>query len=309
MYSVAIVTQLWFEKQRCSTVSSLHTSLVVRQILPCSLEHLLYLRVKYGLHLRQILLTPGVSMLLHTSKVSFGLLAKAAFAFALTSGAANAHAQITQPIVPQISVQARGEIQVAPDRARVQVGVETQAKTAAIAAADNSKKQTAVLAAIRALGIPASAISTMNYSVSPVQRYDEKDRRVVLEGYRVSNIVQVETDKLEQAGSIIDAALNNGSNRIAGLDFLVKDAAKATDAALTQAVESARRQADVAARAAGGQITELLEVTVNDFERPQPRQVMTMAKIAAADSSPTPISEGTTTVTVSVSTRWRFEKK
>lgn len=248
-------------------------------------------------------------MSLLTSKFSAGLLATSAFALALTSGAATAHAQLTQPIVPQIAVQARGEVQVAPDRARVQVGVETQAKTAAIAAADNSKKQTAVLAAIRALGIPASAISTMNYSVAPVQRYDEKERRVMLEGYRVSNIVQVETDKLEQAGSIIDAALNNGSNRIAGLDFLVKDAAKATDAALTQAVESARRQADVAARAAGGQIAELLEVTVNDFERPQPRQVMAMAKLASADASPTPISEGTTTVAVTVSTRWRFEKR
>ena len=36
---------------------------------------------------------------------------------------------------PQISVTARGEVQVAPDRARVQVGVETQAKTAAEAGA------------------------------------------------------------------------------------------------------------------------------------------------------------------------------
>ncbi len=230
-------------------------------------------------------------------------------AVALATGAGTAHAQLAQAPVPQISVQARGEVQVAPDRARVQVGVETQAKTAAIAAADNNKKQTAVLAAIRALGIPASAISTQNYSVSPVQRYDEKERRVIVDGYRVSNIVQVETDKLEQAGSIIDAALNNGSNRIAGLDFLVKDAAKARDAALTQAVESARRQADVAAGAAGGKITELLEVSVNDFERPQPRQVMALSKVVSSDASPTPIAEGTTTVAVTVSTRWRFEKR
>ncbi len=239
----------------------------------------------------------------------FGTVLLTTASVALATGAATAHAQLTQPPIPQISVQARGEVQVAPDRARVQVGVETQAKTAAIAAADNSKKQTAVLAAIRALGIPASAISTQNYSVSPVQRYDEKERRVILDGYRVSNIVQVETDKLEQAGSIIDAALNNGSNRIAGLDFLVKDAAKARDAALTQAVESARRQAEVVAGAAGGKITELLEVSVNDFERPQPRQVMALAKVASSDASPTPIAEGTTTVAVTVSTRWRFEKR
>lgn len=210
---------------------------------------------------------------------------------------------------PQISVQARGEVQVAPDRARVQVGVETQAKTAAAAAAENNKKQTAILGGIRALGVPASAITTLNYTVMPVQRYDEKERRVIMDGYKVSNIVQVETDKLEQAGAIIDVALSNGANRVAGLDFLVKDAAKARDAALALAVEAARRQADVAAKAAGGQIAELLELNVNDFERPEPRPMLAMAKMAGGESAPTPLSEGMSTVAVIVMTRWRFEKK
>ncbi len=229
---------------------------------------------------------------------------------AITLSASASSAQSPTPLPPpQISVQARGEVQVAPDRARVQVGVETQARTAAGAAAENNRKQTAILSAIRALGIPSSAIATLNYSVMPVQRYDDKERRVILDGYRVSNIVQVETDKLEQAGGIIDAGLSNGANRVAGLDFLVKDAAKARDAALALAVESARRQADVAARAAGGQIVELLELSVNDFERPEPRPMLAMSKVAGGDATPTPLSEGLSTVAVTVSTRWRFEKK
>ena len=51
-----------------------------------------------------------------------------------------ATAQVTpvQPPIPQISVNARGEVQVAPDRARVMVGIETRAKTAAAAAKDAS---------------------------------------------------------------------------------------------------------------------------------------------------------------------------
>jgi uncharacterized protein YggE len=220
-----------------------------------------------------------------------------------------AGAQMMPPQPSAISVNARGEIQVAPDRARVQVGVETQAKTAAAASQENNRKQTAILAAIRALGIPAAQIQTLNYSVMPVQRYDEKERRVVIDGYRVSNIVQVETDKLEQAGQIIDAGLSNGANRVAGLDFLLKDRAKAQDAALAQAVASARRQADVAARAAGGQVVELLELVVNDFERPEPRPMMAMAKMESADAGvATPVSEGMTTVSVSVLTRWKFAK-
>jgi uncharacterized protein YggE len=232
-----------------------------------------------------------------------------AFAALIAASSTTARAQ-TPPPPPQITVSARGEVQVAPDRARVQVGVETQAKTAAAAANENNRKQAAILAAIRALGIPPASITTLGYNVFPVERYDDKERRSVIDGYRVSNIVQVETDKLEQAGAIIDAGLTNGANRVAGLDFMVKDQASAHDQALAKAVESAKRQADSAARAAGGQATELLEIVVNDFEQPGPRPMLQMARSKdASEMAPTPLSEGTTTVAVSVMTRWRFVPK
>lgn len=252
-------------------------------------------------------------MIIRLSNRAVRPLTAAAFligALAAPALAPQAAAQMSMPQPPpQIVVNGRGEVQVAPDRAQVQVGMETQAKTAAQASQDNNKKQTAILAAIRALGIPAAQIQTLNYSVMPIQRYDEKAQRVVIDGYQVSNIVQVITDKIEQAGPIIDAALTNGGNRVAGLDFLVKDRAKAQETALTKAVESARRQAEVAAKAAGGQIAELLELNINEYERPQPRAVMAMAKVEMADASaPTPVSEGMATIAVSVTTRWRFAK-
>ena len=252
-------------------------------------------------------------MIMHRSNRAVRPLTAAAFvlgALAAAVLATPAAAQMSMPQPPpQIVVSGRGEVQVAPDRAQVQVGMETQAKTAALASQENNKKQTAILAAIRALGIPASQIQTLNYSVMPIQRYDEKTQRVVIDGYQVSNIVQVVTDKIEQAGPIIDAALTNGGNRVAGLDFLVKDRAKAQETALTKAVESARRQAEVAATAAGGKIAELLELNINEFEQPQPRAVMAMAKMEMADASaPTPVSQGMATITVSVTTRWRFTK-
>lgn len=236
-------------------------------------------------------------------------LGQASVVAALVAGAAQTSgAQSAQPSVPpQITVSARGDVQVTPDRARVQVGVETRGKTAAAAAAENNKKQTAILAAIKALGIAATQITTLNYNVSAVQRYDDKEKRVVIDGYQVSNVVQVVTDKLEQAGPIIDAALASGANTVTGLDFTLKDPSKARDQALAQAIESARRQADVAAKAAGGQVAELLEININEFERPMPRQMMAMAKMDAG-GAPAPISEGTTTVAISVSTRWRFER-
>ncbi len=241
-----------------------------------------------------------------TTRIITGATIAILSAIMLLGAAKPASAQMTPtPQPPQITVSARGEIHVTPDRARVQVGVETQAKTAAEAAAENNRKQTAILAAIRALGIPAAQITTLGYNVSPIQRYDDKLRRAVIDGYQVSNIVQVIADKLELAGPVIDAALEHGANRVAGLDFMVKDASSAKDAALAQAVQSARRQAEVAAKAAGGALGPLLEINVNDFEQPTPRPMMAMAKMESRDAG-APLSEGTTTISVGINTRWAF---
>jgi uncharacterized protein len=246
----------------------------------------------------------------YTNRQIMRLAIAGAFALASTvTIATTAHAQMTPVAPPQITVSARGDEQVAPDRARVQLGVQTQAKTAALAAQENNKKQTAILNAIRALGVAAAQITTLNYSVAPNQRYDAKLQRVVIDGYTVSNVVQVESDKLEQAGPIIDAALANGANQVNSLDFIVKDPSKARDAALTKAVESARRQAEVAAKAAGGALGDLLEINISEFERPEPRPMLAMmAKREVADAAPTPLSEGLSTVSVTVSTRWKFNR-
>lgn len=214
----------------------------------------------------------------------------------------------TQPEVPQVVVTARGEVQVTPDRARIQLGVQTEAATAAQAAAENAKKQTAVLAAIRKLGVAERSITTVNYSVYPVQRWNEQQRVSEVIGYRVSNIVQVDAERLDQTAAIIDAALASGANRVAGLEFRLSDQAKWRDSALTVAVRNARRQAEVAARAAGGAASSLLELTVQEFGFPEPRPMVAMAMAREQDmAQPTPVSEGTMTVTVVVTTRWRFQ--
>ena len=96
---------------------------------------------------------------------------------------------------------------------------------------------------------------------------------------------------------------------MAGLEFRLSDQARYRDSALVLAVQNARRQADVVARAAGGTASELLEVNVMEMERPER---FMMAQMKAADASAaeaTPVSEGTMTVTVVINTRWRYIKQ
>ena len=62
----------------------------------------------------------------------------------------------------------------------------------------------------------------------------------------------------------------------------------------------------MAAKAAGGSIGDLVELTINSYEPPRPVPMFAMAKLARSDDTSTPVSEGTLTVQVNVSTRWLY---
>jgi uncharacterized protein len=207
--------------------------------------------------------------------------------------------------IPTISVASRGEVKVTPDRASIQIAVQTRATTAAAAAEENARKQRAVTDAIRGLGIDAKDISTTGYNVYPEQRY-EQNREPVVVGYNVTNTVVVELKSIGMVGRVIDVALGKGANMVNSLSFYSSNTDSARREAIALAVRQARADAEAAAKAAGGSITALLEVNVGGYYPPPPRPVELRAMSAAAKAADTPITAGDQTVAVDVTTRWQF---
>jgi len=205
--------------------------------------------------------------------------------------------------IPQIAVTGRGEIKVSPDRATIQVSVQTRATTAAAAAAENATKQQTVLAALRQLGLGNDQLSTINYNVYPEQRYDQGKEPVIV-GYNVTNTILVDVKKLDQVGPVIDAALARGANMITSLQFYASNTETARRSAIAIAIEKARADAEAAARAAHGSLGTLLEINIGAYS-PRPPQPMMMLSRAAAQTD-TPINAGEETLAVEVNTRWRF---
>lgn len=207
--------------------------------------------------------------------------------------------------IPQISVSARGEIRVAPDRATIQISVQTKAATAAAAASENATKQKAVFDAIRALGLDSDQLSTINYSVFPERRY-EPNREPVITGYNVTNTLLVDVKKLSQVGPVIDAALSKGANMITSLQFYASNTEDARRTAIASAVRKARLDAESAAVAAGGSVGGLLEVSVGAYSPPPPRPMIMARAAVAGGQADTTINPGEETLSVDVNTRWRF---
>jgi uncharacterized protein YggE len=216
---------------------------------------------------------------------------------------------ITPAPIPQIVATARGEVKVVPDRANIQISVQTRGETAAAAATENARKQKAVIDALRALGIDAKDIATSGYNVYPEQRYEPNKEPVVV-GYNVTNTLSVELKSINMVGPAIDAVLAKGANMISSLQFFASNTDAARQEAIAIAVRRARADADAAARAAGGSITGVLEITVGAYYAPVPRPMELRVKGAiAAQAADTPISAGDQTVAVDVTTRWQFSAK
>ncbi|HKG90384.1 MAG TPA: SIMPL domain-containing protein [Gemmatimonadaceae bacterium] len=237
-----------------------------------------------------------------------------ALAAATLAGAATLRAQ--QPMMPmqpppQVITQAQGEVQVTPDRASVTVAVETRGATAAAAAAENARVQTAVLAALRTkLALGNDQLSTMGYSVNPEYDYSQRTpgKPPRIAGYVARNMVRAELRKIDQVGPAIDASLSAGANNIQGVNFWSSTYDQARRQALTNAINKACEDGAAMALAAGGLLGQALEVSSQEmYGGPRPMADMAMSRAAAAPADvPTPIEPGSMSVMVSATVRWRL---
>lgn len=219
-----------------------------------------------------------------------------------------AHAQspvVAAAPIPSIVTSGMGEARTAPDRALIQIGVQSRGATAAAAASANATRQRAVIDAIVAAGIPRAQIATTGYNVFPDMRHDPATGQSRVTGYVVSNVVRVEIRQLEQVSRVIDAALAKGANQVNSLNFYKENTSAERQEALAQAVQKARADAEVLARAAGGSLGELLELTTGAVGGPIP-VFKDMRMAAEPAQASTPIEAGEEVVRQSVMARWRF---
>lgn len=239
------------------------------------------------------------------SSFAFG---SALAASTVLAGPLAAQAPVVAPApVPSIITTGTGEARTAPDRALIQIGVQSRGASAAAAASANATRQRAIIDTLVAIGVPRAQIATAQFNVYPEMRHDPATQRERLIGYVVSNVVRVEIRQLDQVSRAIDAALAKGANQINSLSFYKENTSAERQQALAQAVQKARADAEVLARAAGGSLGELLELTTGGGAGPIPmyRRDM-MAARAEVAAAPTPIEPGEEVVREMVTARWRF---
>ena len=162
------------------------------------------------------------------------------------------------------SVQVSGAavVYVAPDRAMLQLGVQSNGKTPEGTLNDNNQVVQRVIAAVRALGVDAKDIATDYNIVYPVyENYDE----LVIKGFRIDNTVSITLRNIRQADDAILAAFRAGANEVQDLQFYTSELRQYRDQARDLAVKAAGEKAQALAGAAGAQTGCVLTINENTW--------------------------------------------
>ncbi len=221
----------------------------------------------------------------------------AALAIALTRGGPAAAAT---PPDDGRSVQVAGtaEVEVAPDRAILAVGVEHDASGAEATRSAGAADLAAVLDALRAAGVAPDHLQSDGLQVEP--RYsDQNETRIT--GYRAQASVNVTLDDLDRVGPVIDAATASGAARVEGVTWTLRDPGRARREALGRAAADGRAQAEALAQGAGVALGSLQSMAVSDGNAPVPvESAVKAAAPGASTATPTPVAPGTLSASVSV---------
>jgi hypothetical protein len=231
-------------------------------------------------------------------------------ALAAPAGPRSAAAQTptaASPTPATVSVSGRGTVSVPPDTASVTVGVDVLRPTLDAAQTEATEQATAIIDAASAAGVADDDIQTANYSVTVVRDYDQNGNPADIQGYQVSNQVNLTIRSPEEVGAILDAVVAAGANNIYGIAFYVEDPTAAASQARAAAVRDARAKADELATAAGGTLGRVLSIT-EGFGAPPPPEIFARggADMEAAQAS-VPIETGTSEVAVDVQITFELE--
>jgi hypothetical protein len=161
-----------------------------------------------------------------------------------------------------VQVSGTAVVNVVPDRALIQLGVQSNGTTPQHVEAINSSTIQRVTQALQALGIADKDIVTDWYVIDPV--YDDHNS-LIIEGYRIHNVVAVTLRDIRKVNQVIVASLGAGANQVVNVEFYLSDLRKYRDQAREMAMKAAGEKAQALANAAGTQTGCVLNINENTW--------------------------------------------
>ena len=231
---------------------------------------------------------------MNRSVKSISILVSALLGLAVLSGCA-APAALAQtasnPPSHTISVTGSGLAYGVPDIAVAQIGVQSRNPDPAAALDDANAKMTAIMAALKELGVADKDVQTSDFSVYAQQDIDPQTGQA--KGtitYIVDNTVSITMRDLTKVGQVLGQVVAAGANNIYGVSYMVADQSKLEAEARDKAMADAKARAEQLAKAAGVSLDQPL--TISEYQNGPVPLVHTDLAQSAAGAKAVPVSSG-----------------
>jgi len=188
-----------------------------------------------------------------------------------------------------VAASGEGVVQAVPDRAWISIGAESRASSAREAQKRNTEAMTPVIDKLKAAGVAAEAIRTVQYDLQ--YEWDYVNNKRVGRGYVARNTIDVRVDTIDRVGEYLEIAVGSGATSLGGIRFDLKDRTKLEREALRLAVADARGKAEAMAAGAGRTVDRILRVDEQGVQAP-PMPMLRREALAADASFAPPISAG-----------------
>ncbi len=203
-----------------------------------------------------------------------------------------------------IWVSGQGKVTAVPDIATLSLGIKAQEASVADAQSKATEAMNKVMDALTSNGVAKKDIQTQYFNIQKVTRWDDKNQKEVVIGYRVTNIVTAKIRNIDKAGSIIDAVAAAGGDltRIKSINFSVDDPTAYYKEARDKAMSDARNKGEQLATLAEVKLGKPTYISENSYYPTVPiyKGGVMMGANAPAPAPATPISQGEMEITLSV---------
>lgn len=201
---------------------------------------------------------------------------------------------------PLIRTSASAGRDLAAESAVLTINFSVRRRSPAEAGRANAERATKIRQALRGLGLPEDSITTRGYSSVLVVDPYGRDTSFV-----ASNAAVVHIGDLDLISRVIDTALVEGATQVGNLQFRARGSERARLDALADATRLAREQAEAMARAAGGRVGRLVQLSTEAPTRSY-YQLDEMVSSASGPGTGTPIQAPTLRVVVTVHGVWAY---
>ncbi len=211
--------------------------------------------------------------------------------------------QITTQKDSMFRVSDSGKVFVKPDTAEVTLAVIKEGKKVADVQKDLNQANSAVLKALKDLGIDDTYIKTVNYSITPNYRYVPTTGKSIIDGYRAEARLAVKVKDFDKVNKVIDAATSAGANEVGTVNFTVDARDEFVAQARAEAIQKAKAKAKVIADETGMQLGKIVDIQISENDGAPISPMYGGGYGGAMDikaSAPTEISVGENAISVTV---------